>query len=127
LARATDDPEYVRELFADFGAVVVRRMFGGAGIYADGTMFAIALDGVIYLKADEQTLPAFEREGLPPFTYIAKKKRVSMSYWRMPDRLYDDPEELAEWSRHAMAAARRSAASKALGRPAKAKTRSPKA
>ena len=49
-------------------------MFGGAGIYAEGTMFAIVVDGVIYLKADEQTVTAFEREGLAPFTYGVKKK-----------------------------------------------------
>ena len=94
-------------------------MFGGAGIYAEGTMFAIVVDGVIYLKADEQTVTAFEREGLAPFTYGVKKKRVVMSYWRMPDRLYDDPEELALWSRQAVAAALRAAAAKTRGKSPK--------
>ena len=32
-----------------------------------------------------------------------------MSYWRAPDRLYDDPDELAAWARAALAAAHRSA------------------
>jgi DNA transformation protein len=32
-----------------------------------------------------------------------------MSYWRAPDRLYDDPDELARWARDALAAAHRSA------------------
>ena len=57
-------PDDIRELFAAFGPVVVRRMFGGAGIFADGTMFALVHDGVIYLKADERNAPDFEREGL---------------------------------------------------------------
>jgi len=82
-------------------------MFGGAGIFADGMMFALAFDGVIYLKADEHTVPAFEREGLAPFTYTRKGERTSLSYWRMPDRLYDDPDELAAWARDALAVARR--------------------
>jgi DNA transformation protein and related proteins len=104
------DPEAVRELFASFGPVTVRRMFGGAGIYADGTMFALIADGVIYLKADERTVPAFVAEGLQQFTYQAGSgKRAVMSYWRMPDRLYDDSDELAEWARAALAAATRSA------------------
>jgi TfoX/Sxy family transcriptional regulator of competence genes len=34
-------------LFAAFGTVKVRRMFGGAGIYAEETMFALVHDGVI--------------------------------------------------------------------------------
>src|SRR4051812_35611150 len=84
-------------------------MFGGAGIYADGTMFALVADGVIYLKADERSTPAFERENLPPFTYATKDgKRGVMSYRRMPERLYDDPDELATWARAALAAAQRS-------------------
>jgi DNA transformation protein len=119
LARAAEAADHIRELFAAFGPVAVKRMFGGAGIYADGTIFALVVDGVIYLKADQQTFPAFEREGLSPFTYGAKKKRVAMSYWQMPDRLYDDPDELAQWSREALAAARRAAAGKARGKTAK--------
>jgi DNA transformation protein len=109
----TAETDHIRELFTAFGPVTVKRMFGGVGIYARQTIFAIAIDGVIYLKADEQTVPAFKREGLGPFTFDAKKKRVATSYWRIPDRLYDDPEELAQWSKDAVAAARRAAAGKA--------------
>jgi DNA transformation protein len=101
--------EDIRELFACFGPVSVRRMFGGAGIYSDGVMFALVADGAIYLKSDEQSAPEFEREGLQPFSYAARNgKRAVMSYRRMPDRLYDDPEELAVWARAALAAAHRS-------------------
>jgi DNA transformation protein len=106
-------PEDIRELFAVFGTVMVRRMFGGAGIYAQETMFALVHDGVIYLKTDAQNSPVFEREDLAPFTYTTKDgKRGVMSYRRMPDRLYDDPEELAAWAREALAAALRGAARK---------------
>ena len=106
-------PDDIRELLSVFGPVAVRRMFGGAGIYAGGTMFALVADGVIYLKADAKNAPAFEREKLAPFTYATKDgKRGVMSYRRMPDRLYDDPEELATWARAALAAARRSATRK---------------
>jgi DNA transformation protein len=100
-------PEDIRELFAAFGVVTVRRMFGGAGIYAGDTMFALVHDGVIYLKVDPQNAAAFERESLAPFSYTTKDgKRGVMSYRRMPDRLYDDPDELAQWARDALAAAR---------------------
>ena len=104
--------DHIRELFAVFGPVTVKRMFGGAGIYARETMFAIAIDGMIYLKADAETIPAFEREGMAPFTFVARKKSVATSYWRIPDGLYDDPEELARWSRLALAVAERAAATK---------------
>src|SRR5437879_1093236 len=103
-------PDDIRELFAAFGPVAVRRMFGGAGIYAEDTMFALVHEGVIYLKADGQTTAAFDRENLAPFTYTTRDgTRAVMSYRRMPDRLYDDPDELATWTRDALAAARRGA------------------
>jgi len=89
------NPDHISELFAQFGPVSVRRLFGGAGLYADGVMFAILSRDVIYLKADEQTRADFEQDG----------KRSIMSFWRMPERLYDDPDELAVWAKRALAVA----------------------
>jgi DNA transformation protein and related proteins len=103
------DSDYITELFAGFGPVTVRRMFSGAGIFADGLMIALVVDGVIFLKADEETVPRFERESLAPFSYKTKDgRRTLMSYWRLPERLYDDPDELADWARQSMAVAQRS-------------------
>jgi DNA transformation protein len=106
------DPEFIRELFAPFGPVTVKCMFGGAGIWADGLMFALVFDGAIFLKVDETGIPDFEHEGSKPFVYTrAKSKgrvgRASLSYWRLPERLYDDPDELAVWARRALAIAER--------------------
>lgn len=109
---ALDDPEYVKELFSSFGPVSVRRMFGGAGIFADSLMFALVADGELYLKADERTIPAFQAEGEGPFEYGAKSRRVVMSYWRAPDRLLDDLDELALWARKALSVAQRAANAK---------------
>jgi len=102
------DPDHIAELFAAFGRVHVRRMFSGAGIFADGLMFGLVVDDVIYLKTNHEAADRFEQEGCGPFTYDTKRgERASKSYWRMPNRLYDDPDELAEWARAALAAARR--------------------
>ena len=112
------DPDHLIELFAAFGRVTVRRMFSGFGIYADGIMFGLVARDVVYLKADDTSSAAFAREGQGPFTYEAKGgKRVIMSYWRLPDRLYDDPDELAEWARVALAVARCAKAPKPRARP----------
>jgi DNA transformation protein and related proteins len=101
------DPEFIRELFAPFGPVTVKRMFGGAGIWSDGLMFALVFDGAIFLKVDEASIPDFEREGSRPFVYTRAKSRgrvgrASLSYWRLPERLYDDPDELAVWAGRAL-------------------------
>jgi DNA transformation protein len=102
------DSDHIAELFSSFGPVTVRRMFSGAGVFADGLMIALVVQGVIFLKADAGTIPQFEREGLRPFSYKTKDgTRTLNSYWRIPERLYDEPDELAGWAREAMEAARR--------------------
>lgn len=106
------DPEFIRDLFAPFGPVTVKRLFGGAGISSEGLTFALVFDGAIYLKVDDNSIPDFEREGSQPFVYTrAKSKgrvgRASLSYWRLPERLYDDPDQLAIWARRAFAIAER--------------------
>jgi DNA transformation protein len=106
-------PDHLRELFAQFRPVSVRRMFSGAGVFAEGVIIALVIRDVVYLKADAATQPAFEQEGCAPFSYLAKgQRRIVGSFWRMPERLYDDPDELAVWAEQALAVAQRAAAAK---------------
>ncbi len=121
------DRDFLLDLFSAFGPVTVRRMFSGFGISADGANFALALRGGLYLRADEQSIARFEAEGSRPFQYQAKAKTVIIgSYWPLPERLYDDPDELADWARTAFAAPPRAALrkrpkrSKAAKKPDKA-------
>lgn len=131
------DRDFLIELFADFGPVTIRRMFSGFGVSADGTNFALALRGGLYLRADEETIPRFEAEGSKPFSYQTRAKTVTVgSCWQLPERLYDDSEEFAVWARAALAAAERAAlskrrkvrkpAKKAAGKKATKKTSSPR-
>lgn len=107
------DRDFLIELFAGFGPVAIRRMFSGFGISADGINFSLVLRGAIYLRADEQTVPRFEAEGSKPFQYeMQGKLRMIASYWQLPERLYDDPDEVTEWAKAAYAAAERAALKK---------------
>jgi DNA transformation protein and related proteins len=118
------DRDFLIDLFADFGPVTIRRMFSGFGISADGTNFGLALRGGLYLRADGQTILRFEAEGSKPFQYQTRTKTVTVgSYWQLPERLYDDPEELTVWARAALAAAQRAA----LGKPPKKRKAAKKA
>ena len=105
------DADAIRELFAAFGPLTPRRMFGGVGLFADGIMFGLVTGGVIHLKTDEMIVADFAAEGSAPFAYATKDgTRTLTSYWRLPERLYDDAEELAAWARRSLEAARRAAA-----------------
>ena len=98
--------ELAEELFGPLGFISVRKMFGGGSVYCDGLMFALIADGVIFLKTDARSRLRFEAEGQGPFVYQGKAKPVAMSYWRMPERLLDEPDEALEWGREALRSAR---------------------
>ena len=106
--------ELLHDLFAPLGTVTAKRMFGGASIYAEGVLFALVDDDILYLKADHSTQTRFEAEGLGPFTYQGKTDPVPMAYWRAPERLYDEPDEMLEWAREAVGVALKA---KKLARP----------
>ncbi len=114
---AFDDPEAIRELFSTFGTVSVRRMFGGHGVFAGGIMFALESDGELYLKADDLTIPKLAAENSEPFVYKAKGREIALSYWKLPERLYDEPDEFAGFAREAFGAAQRAAGGKAKAKP----------
>ncbi|HEX4105075.1 MAG TPA: TfoX/Sxy family protein [Rhizomicrobium sp.] len=108
------DPNRFDDLFASFGKIMLRRMFGGEGIYSGQAMLGLVFDERIFLKTSDETRPAFIAEGASPFTYTLKSDGVhtSQKYYALPDRLYDDPDELAEWVRAALASARKTPAGK---------------
>jgi len=107
------DRDFLIDLFAHFGPVTIKPMFSGFGISADGTNFALALRSGLYFRADDQTIARFEAEGSKPFQYQTRAKTVTVnSYWELPARLFDDPEELSEWARAAWHAAQRAAVRK---------------
>ena len=98
--------DHLAELFAPLGGVVFRRMFGGVGVFRDGLMFALVADDVLYMKADEATSPAYAAEGSGPFVYAGTRgKATAMAYWRIPERLLEEPDEFVEWARTALAVA----------------------
>lgn len=113
----------LKDVLGGLGPVSVRRMFGGAGVYADGVMFGLVADDTLYLKADDETKGGFEAEGLGRYGYGGQGKRIDLPYWRAPERLLDDPDEMVTWARIALGAARRAAAAKPKRKKAPAAAR----
>jgi DNA transformation protein len=97
----------LQELFEPFAAVVVKRMFGGHGVYADGLCFAIETDGEAFLKVDGETEAAFSAAGSSSFITKAKGKPMPTSFWRLPAEAYDDADALRRWAELGLEAARR--------------------
>jgi DNA transformation protein and related proteins len=108
MASRDEFARYCAELFEPMGSVRVRRMFGGHGLYVDELFVAIVTGECLYLKADAQTAPAFEKAGCSPFSYEARGRRVSLHFWTPPPEAMDSPRLMEPWSRLAVAAALRS-------------------
>jgi len=114
MAVTQNDIDMVLELFEPLAPIRYRKMMGGLTIYAADVTFAIYdPDEGIYLKSDDLTHQFFEDEELSKFAFEKKDGQIAtMNYYPMPDRCYDDPEELEIWARRSLDVALRAKAKK---------------
>ena len=113
MAISEDFLDFLKDQMRGLGPITARRMFSGAGLYCDGIIFALLLRDALHFKVDDANRAAYEAEGMQPFTYQARGKPVRMeAYWRVPERLLDDPDEMLVWARAALAAGKRAAVAK---------------
>src|SRR6202521_4543712 len=99
---------FLREQLAPLGRVAMRRMFGKTGVFCDRLMFAMVTDDTLYFRVDDHNRAVFEEaESFPPLNYEKQGRSIDLAFWRAPERLLDEPDELVTWARAALAAARR--------------------
>jgi DNA transformation protein and related proteins len=110
--------EFLREQLAPLGRLTIRRMFGKSGVFCDGVMFGMVTENTLYFRVDDQNRVTFkEAQSFPPLNYEKKGCTIDLSFWRVPERLFDEPDELVSWARAALAAARRVAAKREPAAP----------
>ena len=103
--------EFLREQLSPLGRLTMRRMFGKTGVFCDGLMFGMITDDTLYVRVDDHNKAVFkEAEAAPPLNYDKKGRTIDLSFWRVPERLLDEPDELVLWARAALGAAGRVAA-----------------
>jgi DNA transformation protein and related proteins len=106
---ASDDREYgarIADRLVAMGPVRARRMFGGTGLFLDGTMFGLVWRGAVYFKIGPDNRETYDRAGSQPFAYMRGERRIEMSYATVPDAVLGDGAMLAEWGERALAVAR---------------------
>jgi len=111
--------EFVTELLAPMGTVSIRRMFGGAGVFREGLMFALLGDDTVYLKADAALRADLESEGGVAFVWTRPStgEAIDMGYVSLPSSAMDDPDEASAWAKRALAVARAKAAARPAAKP----------
>ena len=100
-AKSMSKSEFVEYITGDqlagLPSISSRAMFGGFGIYREGTIVGIVISEELYLKVDATNQVEYEAMGSIPFEYEKKDcKRVSMSYWKVPCEIIEDREKLTQ-------------------------------
>jgi DNA transformation protein len=124
MPQRSDFLDHVVERLRLFGPVTTRRMFGGWGIYRDGTFFGLIAGDTLFFKTDDENRAEFERSSPGPFTFEKKGERIVTHYYAVPEEALDDAAVMARWARLGYAAALRRA--KAPRRPRKRSTAKPR-
>jgi DNA transformation protein len=115
--------EFLRDQLAPLGRITMRRMFSKTGVFCDGVMLGMVADNTLYFRVDDGNRVEFkEAASFPPLNYRKKGASIDLSFWRAPERLFDEPDELIAWARAALAAARRVAAKRQSTGPTRKKS-----
>jgi DNA transformation protein len=118
--------EFLREQLASLGHVAMRRMFGKTGVFCDGVMLGMVTENTLYFRVDEENREIFrEAEACPPLNYAKKGETIDLAFWRVPERLFDEPDEFITWARAALAAAHRVAAKRPAAKKASRRRKRP--
>ena len=102
-----DFKNYVEEQLSVFEPVLIKKMFGGYGIFKEGLMFAMISPGDIFrMRADDFNVKDYIDAGMSQFPSHGGKK--GMPYWDVPVDVLEDSDKLKSWASKAYAAAHRS-------------------
>jgi DNA transformation protein len=103
--------DFVLDQLARVPGLKSKRMFGGIGLYSGERFFGIVAADELFFKVDDGNRAAYETAGSEPFRPVLDRP-VSMSYWRVPLEVLEDPAELVVWANTAVRAAANAAAQK---------------
>ena len=117
MVASTEFADFLRDQLAPLGHVTLRRMFGKTGVFCEGVMFGMVAENILYFRVDSQNREAFKEAGsFPSLNYVKNGSMIDLAFWRAPDRLFDERQELMVWARAALAAAHRVAAKRGSGK-----------
>ena len=94
----------VEDVLGHIDGITSKPMFSGHGIYLDGVIVCLIIDGEFYLKTDKKTKPARPHDnsgagggGLgEAFQYDRKGKMVALPYAIVPIEILEDREKIEE-------------------------------
>ncbi len=105
------------KLFEPLGTIKSRSMFGGFGLFADETMFALVVNNQLHIRADQQTSSNFETQGLKPYVYKKRGFPVVTKYYAISNDLWESSEHLIEVAKQSLEQAKLEKQQQATSKP----------
>lgn len=85
----------------DFREIDIRPMFGGYGLFIDGTYFGVAAQGKLFLRTSAQTVDKYKQRGMQPFK--SSERCQFIHTYQVPPEIVANPSELCAWADEALA------------------------
>lgn len=104
MAADKDYMDYIMDLLAPLGEISGKAMFGGYGVFQEGSMFALISGSALYFKVDDSNRTAYEDVGSMQFK--------PMPYYEVPAEVMENTVKLNDWANVSIAIAHASAARK---------------
>ena len=102
--------DHIVEQLERVAPVTAKKMFGAVGLYADGPIFGIVDNDVLYFKVDDENRQQYLDASMPAFM---PNGSTPMGYYQVPIEVIEDRSMLTVWMHGALEAARRAGERKA--------------
>ncbi len=109
------------KLFEQLGHIKSRSMFGGFGLFADDTMFALVVRDKLHIRADKLSVENFEKQGFQPYVYKKRGFPVVTKYYAVSDELWKTPDSIITLAKHALQCAKQEKQKQATAKPTRLK------
>ncbi|CAM2738339.1 TfoX/Sxy family DNA transformation protein [Vibrio mytili] len=109
------------KLFEALGTIKSRSMFGGFGLFADETMFALVVNNQLHIRADQQSCSQFEKQGLKPYVYKKRGFPVVTKYYAISSDLWESRERLLDVAQQSLKCAKLEKVEQANTKPTRLK------
>jgi len=90
--------DFVSEKLADIEELTIKKMFGGAGLFSGGKMFALIYEDVLYFKVDSSNKGDYIEKSSSQFSPPFGKRRMNMPYYEVPADIFDNEDKIIEWA-----------------------------
>ena len=87
----------VEDVLGHMEGITFKVLFSGYGVYLEGVIVGIIIDGIFYTKTNKELMIKYEKEGCEPFKYKRNdKKVVVMPYVSVPIEILEDREKISD-------------------------------